>query len=267
MKRPHDRPLIVKRIMYIFDSFKLIAVVKNWPLIPLGILGIVNFKKGCVLNLRDGLFFKIHHPFDALTIKETCYENDYHLKHSLKGLTIIDVGANIGDFAVFAAFMNPNSKVFAYEPSHKTFKQLSENIYLNKMTDRIVAVREAVGGGRGRAKLYDSGVSGVRSLFRARKEKKFEVVNIVTLNDVFERNKLKRCDFLKIDCEGGEYNIFQNTKKDIFEKIKQISMEFHEMLPGQNHQELVQLLRNVGYKVKYGYHNIESNIGYIHATR
>lgn len=236
-------------------------------MIPLGIFGIINFKKGCILNLRNGLSFKIYHAIEALTIKETCYENDYNLKRSLKKNNIVDIGANLGDFAVFAALTNPNSKIFACEPSVNTFRQLNENIYRNNMTDRIVPIRKAIGGKRGRTKLYDSGSSGVRSVFKTRGEKKFEIVQVFTLNDLFKKYRLKKCDFLKIDCEGGEYDILQNTKQNTFNKIRQISLEFHEMLPGQDHRKLVVLLRNAGYKVNYGYHKIENTIGYIYAKK
>ena len=267
MRRPRKKPSFLRVIMYFFESAKLVYLVKNWLVIPLGFFRIANFKNGCTLHLRNGLSFKIYHSLEALTLKEIFYDNDYKLRRSLRKCTIIDIGANIGGFAIFAASINPNSQIFAYEPSRRTFKQLEENISKNRLRGRIFAVQKAVGGKKEKLNLYDSGPSGTRSVFRTRGEKKFENVSIITLNDLFKEYRLKKCDFLKIDCEGGEYDILQNTKREMFSKIRQISLEFHEMLPAQNHQKLVTLLRNAGYKVRYGYHKIENNIGYIYAKK
>ena len=61
---------------------------------------------------------------------------------------------------------------------------------------------------------------------------------------------LQRIDFLKIDCEGGEYDIFRNIPTEQWKRIQRIAMEFHELGPGQEHQELVTCLRQQGFHVE-----------------
>jgi len=49
----------------------------------------------------------------------------------------------------------------------------------------------------------------------------------VTLRDIFEEHRIRRCDFLKIDCEGAEYDILYSSSPDVLERVDQIAMEVH----------------------------------------
>lgn len=267
MNKPDKKPLLLRKFLYLALSVRLISVIKNWIAIPLAVMGIIDFRKGYVLHLRSGVSFKVHHFMEALTINEIFGGNEYLLEKNNKTRTIIDIGANIGAFSIFAAINSTRSKVFSYEPSGKTFKQLKQNILLNDLKGRIIPNKKAVGGKTGKLRLYDAGISGIKSIYKTRGEEKFEVVEVITLKDIFEKNKLKSCDFLKIDCEGAEYEILFNTPPGLFKKIKRISLEFHEIVRNRDHQDLVELLKKAGYKVRSNYHKIENNIGYIHARR
>ena len=41
--------------------------------------------------------------------------------------------------------------------------------------------------------------------------------------------KKQKIDFLKIDCEGSEYDILYNLDSNLYAKIKVISLEFHDL--------------------------------------
>lgn len=267
MSRPKKKPTIVRMFLYLIASARMISIIKNWYDVPLAVFGLRNFRKGHLLHLRNGTHFEVFHFMEALTINEIFGENDYRLKEGRSTHTIIDIGANIGTFSIFAALKNPGAKVIAYEPSKKTFHQFCENISLNKLEENIFPKKQAIGGKNGKLKLYDSGISGQKSIYRTRGEGKYESVEVITLKDVFSKNRINVCDFMKIDCEGAEYDILMNTPKDLFKKIRKISLEFHEIKPDQDHSHLTAFLKGVGYKVSCNYHNIENNIGYIWATR
>ena len=55
-------------------------------------------------------------------------------------------------------------------------------------------------------------------------------------------------DFLKIDCEGGEWSLFTPEAQELAHAVGYIAMEYHE-IDGHTHGELVEMLRNVGFKV------------------
>lgn len=253
--------------MYLLYAFRLSFLIRNWIAIPLAVMGIVSFKKGYVLRLRNGVSLIVCHFMEALTIEEIFGDNEYLLERTNLPRTIVDIGANIGTFSIFAAISNPKAVIIAFEPSHKTFRQLKRNILINKFINRITPNNFAIGGKREKLKLYNSGVSGTKSIYKTRREKTFEIVNAITLEDIFKKFSIKKIDFLKIDCEGAEYEILFNTAPIFFNRITTISLEFHELTPNQDHKAIISLFKKVGYKVKSSYHSIENSIGYIYASR
>ena len=60
---------------------------------------------------------------------------------------------------------------------------------------------------------------------RIQESEDFQVITLAQIIDQFE---LEKIDFLKIDCEGSEYDILYNLESSIYAKIKVISLEFHD---------------------------------------
>ena len=86
----------------------------------------------------------------------------------------------------------------------------------------------------------------------------------IYLNELFKNYRIHRCDFLKIDCEGAEYNIFYHTSDKTFNKIRTISMEFHDV-EGNNSTglELLRYLVEKGFNVaKFNYNETHLNLNF-----
>lgn len=267
MTQPKPLPKAVRIAKYIISSFKMIGIIENWFVVPMGAFGLLDFSDGIILKLRNGVKFLALDFMDAWTIKEVFADNDYQILFSNKPATIIDIGANIGAFSVFAAHKRPKAKVLSFEPGKKAFFQLKENILLNEMEKRILPSRMAVYKKRQTIRLYDSGRTGLGSIYRVRKEKKYSVVDTITLKDIFIKYKVKVCDYLKVDCEGAEYEILSGCPPNILKKVRRISLEFHEICFDQNHHDLIKKLIDNGFKVSHKYNSIENNIGYIYGKR
>lgn len=267
MHKPKAKPKYIRWLLYYWQAKNLIGFIKNWYLIPLSYLGLISPKNGLTLYLNNGLQFTAKHFLEAVGIKEVFVDSDYHLPAYKSKAVVIDIGANIGAFSIYAALSSPQVSVYCVEPSRSTFRTLSTNIKINHLDHRIVPINAAVWGSHTKIKLFSAGPSGIRSAFRSRGETRYESIDTVTLEDIFNRYKLKKCDFLKIDCEGAEYEILKTCQPKTFSKIKQISLEFHELTPDQRHQELIRILKKNGFRVKSQYHSIENNIGYIYAIR
>jgi hypothetical protein len=64
--------------------------------------------------------------------------------------------------------------------------------------------------------------------------------------EIFEKNNIKICSLLKIDCEGAEYEILFNTTDELFRRIENIFFEIH---PIKDHlpEELKIFLTKKGY--------------------
>lgn len=68
-----------------------------------------------------------------------------------------------------------------------------------------------------------------------------------SLDDIFTSSRITKCDLLKVDCEGCEYEIFRNTSDSTLKKIQNIAMEIH--LFNENQKRNYRLLKS---KLKSG---------------
>lgn len=76
-------------------------------------------------------------------------------------------------------------------------------------------------------------------------------VEMITLEDIFERFRLGKIDLLKMDIEGAEWDIIERFGLRDFARIEQISVEFHDFL-NKDHarsERCVAKLKKLGYKV------------------
>jgi FkbM family methyltransferase len=171
------------------------------------------------------------------------------------GDVVVDIGANIGSFAVYAAAARRAGRVIAFEPHPGNFSLLSRNVEENGLGQVVTCVNEAVSGSPGQVLLLeDAGNFGGHSLAAtglasAETATAFKV-RCGTLEETFERFGLTRIDYLKIDCEGAEYEILEATPESIFRRIGRVSMEYHRR-PGRRVEELGEILERYGFRVRY----------------
>ena len=76
-------------------------------------------------------------------------------------------------------------------------------------------------------KLYETNDFGTNTIYGS--ENDFVDVQSTTLEKIFDENNISNCDFLKMDCEGAEYEILFNLPEKIFKKINKICLEYHDM--------------------------------------
>ena len=177
---------------------------------------------------------------------------------------VIDIGAHIGAFTVFAAKQAAHGQIYAYEPYTENFELLKENILLNGLTN-VHVFNLGVGGQNERAKLYvDTTNNAGHSMFNATDNS--TEIQLTSLSSLFENNKLERCNFLKIDCEGAEYEILFSATEAILKKIDSIAMEYHDgMYRKKDVNDMVALLSDNGFTVKLP--NPEAHQGLLYAKR
>ena len=176
------------------------------------------------------------------------------------GDVVVDLGAHIGVFTVFAARHARGVKVYCYEPLPENFELLKANVRLNKLGDRVKMFQLAVADKRSFSPLY-IGDTGLASLNL--QSGKHVVAKVIRLEDVAYNNNLDRIDFLKVDVEGAEYDIFRNVDKDVLRSVRRIAMECHSL---RNAVNLKNLLRNSGFTVSIR-ESGHSSLSYIYAVR
>ena len=132
-------------------------------------------------------------------------EADLFRKCLKPNLVIIDIGANIGYYAIIAGKgIGPRGKIFAYEPENRNFSFLKKNIEANKLAN-VIPLKIALSNEKGMSKLYlDEDNKGRHSL-AYEKNKECLVIETDTLDNSLEQFGSPAVDIIKIDIEGAEF--------------------------------------------------------------
>jgi FkbM family methyltransferase len=171
-----------------------------------------------------------------------------------KGWTVIDLGANMGFFTLQATLRDKGIHVVAVEPIPAYVSVLKENIARNHLTNVQViqaAVAERSGTQVPITIWYPaSGEPMVQDVIPddANRIETIQVAGL-TIAEIFSRGNVTRCDLLKIDMEGAEYDVLNTLPDTIWSRILRVVMEIHNK-PGRHSDELVKLLENKGFQVQ-----------------
>ena len=226
------------------------------------------------VRLRDGKPIYLRSGFSDFHLFQRIFLQDEYRLGRLAGTQadcIVDLGANVGLFAARASAVA--RRVVAYEPVLRNFECLERNV---ARRPNVVAVREAVAGSPGRLRIHhpeEEGRSASYSSFlpgRSPRPGRFEEVGAVTLDDVFERHGITRCDLLKIDVEGQEYEILHGASASVLERTLRIHGEYHDVGgedPRTRIGGLAALLRAGGFEVEVLAHARRPNHGKLFASR
>ena len=169
-------------------------------------------------------------------------------EETMRGREVIDIGANMGTFSILAASLGAR-KVLAVEPVTATFDVLIKNVWKSG-SDVIKPQKAVISDSAGKyVRIGLQQKTGHNSLYNAQEE--FEEVYSMTLN-----NLLSMVDgsnvFLKMDCEGAEYDILMSASEEDMERITTIAMEVHgDLHPKYKGIEVIQQkLESFGFTLK-----------------
>jgi FkbM family methyltransferase len=260
----------LKHAVEFIGTAGLFRVIRNWPEFLACYLGI-NQKPIVQIRLHNGLTFDIRpEALDCRTVHEICIRDDYRLRsmHDVSG-TIIDIGANIGVFAVSVLHAYPHTRVIACEPMIDNIKLLRNNIDLNSYGTRAIVVEQAVSEKHGAIDFYKSQASGGEGTIMPQGtcfEKR--TVDAITLADLFERFSIRQCSLVKMDVEGAEYQILYSTPRKILDKIDRIHLEYHTTAGSRDMSGdvLAAYLRGRGFAVTVR-RLLSGKSGYLFCTR
>lgn len=224
------------------------------------------------VRLRShGLQFRVRGAMDVWSIKETFLDRFYE-KH---GFTIqphwkiIDIGAGLGDYTLYAAVTQPTSQVFSFEPYPESFVLMQENLRLNAINN-VQAFEKAIGAVSGELILDLSSNEPLQfqsQLKQAVHIAKSLSVSSLSLVDALAKLGLESCDLLKLDCEGAEYDILFGAPQPVLEHIQRIVMEYHDDLNQYNHADLTRFLKERGFVVELFPNPVHAYLGYLRAIR
>lgn len=159
------------------------------------------------------------------------------------GFTVIDVGANIGIYTIFAAKrVAPDGMVYSFEPNPEVVERLEENVG----TDNVRIVRCALGEAPGAVRFYLSHDSAKGSTHSTGGDAKMIDVPCLSLDGFNEETMQGRTiDYLKIDAAGGDYQVLLGA--DRLFSTRKVRLVQVECLYDKN--EIREFLLDHGYVV------------------
>ena len=162
---------------------------------------------------------------DLWTVMETFERKMYAPLCSLPDAkVIIDLGANIGDSAVYFAKAYPNAKIIAVECDDCNFQVLLNNV---KRYSNVIPVKAAIWGNN--KKLLIKSGQGENSICvcAAGRECLANSVKGLTMHDLIKTFGIEKIDILKIDIEGAEKNLFEHDCSWL-SIVQTIGIELHD---------------------------------------
>jgi FkbM family methyltransferase len=173
---------------------------------------------------------------------------------SVEPATVIDVGANKGQFSSFAASRWPKARILAFEPLPRPAAR-----YRRVLGDRATLFDCALGAEAARLEMHVASRDDSSSLLSLGERQKsvFHMDEVATLSvDVQRLDKVLEGlvvapALLKIDVQGYEYEVIQGLG-DLAPEIEWIYVEtsFVELYTGQRlHNEVAALLGELGYEL------------------
>lgn len=235
-------------------------------------------------KLPNGFVVNCHHPREVRFMWKEIFEEKVYLKYGLAlepGSCVVDIGANVGMFSLWASEQADGLCLHAVEPIPETFAALNSNLSHLK---NITLHQKAIGGEAGEMTMFyypRASVLSMNSLEHSRnvetvreslaKSAKYAIVRwlaskptlyayalrliigspkqrvcpVDTLSGLIREQSIARIDLLKIDVEGGETKVFEGIAAEDWPRIRQITLETDQnRLPA-----IRELLESKGFQV------------------
>lgn len=178
----------------------------------------------------------------------------------------VDIGGNIGAFSLAFLEAYPNARGISVEPGSLAFQFLNSNLAANGASSAIETIQAAVVGNQATKTLRffekptaTGGSTAVAECTHAEEEPgRWVDVPTVSIADVLSRAG-RPITLVKMDIEGGEYEIILNAPAAVWKNVKRIVAEYHPV-SGHSYTELVEALGRAGFALEQ--HDVYKNEGF-----
>lgn len=185
-------------------------------------------------------------------------ETETHLIQFMKkSKCFLDIGANVGYFSLLAKSVNPNLKVYSFEPNPNNVKKINENIHINGF-ENIILTADCLSNALGEVSfsvppINESGWGRITNDHLPLENFTHIKAKTITLDSLVQNNFFGEDipDLIKIDVEGNEFKIIQGAKI-FFEKFSPIlCIELNEPCLKDcqtSSSEIINFMKQIGYK-------------------
>lgn len=185
--------------------------------------------------------------------REICGNDEYKLKdiELNDGDVIVDIGANVGIVSIYLAKRFPNVKILAYEAHPHTYSNFLKNIEANNVKN-IIPHNLAVYSKDNETLDITLDVinTGSSSCFKNDEGQITETIPTISLDTIITNNNISSIRYLKIDCEGAEFDILEGSKLIHEIEVQDIGIEIHSFMKshGKDVESLTELIKKISIK-------------------
>jgi len=222
---------------------------------------VINARGNEVRIKYDGGYYVINgYRFKIIrgTFADTFLSEDYH-DANIRNKVIIDVGAFVGDSAIYFAFRGAR-KVIAIEPHPGAYAEMLDNIRLNNMESVIIPINAGLASKPGKVCVEDVDIT---KWHHYRPSDCPNTVPAITLGELISRFGVDPNDaVLKMDCEGCEFDVILSDYEHV-RLFRELILEYHPRFANKSLDDLLNALgRDYSCNIKGN-----KDLGIMHCVR
>lgn len=172
---------------------------------------------------------------------------------------ILDVGAHAGFFTLYCRVLNPSAEIYALEPLSENIAAFKEHLEKNNV-EGVEIVEAALARATEKRKIVITEDNHNNYLDEAGEKE----AQAYSFKDFCDKNDLDKVDLLKMDIEGGEYEIIAAMDEEDFKKVGAFILEYHE--GEKNHGEIESRLRENGFGMQIFSSQFDKTMGFLFAV-
>lgn len=216
----------------------------QWLPLTLAYVGLWALKYPYDLRLRSGAVLTLAERTELIIFWLVFARRHYPVEAADR--VIVDVGANLGFFTLYAARQAPAARIIAVEPFPETCRRLRELLAHNHIEQRVTVLNCAVAAQPGPAKMDSA--EGIPSVYRRIQSESAASLNLNpghrridansanpgvpilkrTLGDALEAAGVEEVDLMKMNIHGSEYEVLLGTPPSVMRRIRKIAVQYHE---------------------------------------
>lgn len=162
--------------------------------------------------------------------------------------TVVDLGANMGNFTILALATSPSTRAICVEADAATAAKLRRSLAQNGWEDRAMVIEAFVGGHLNLQHATPSEVGG---------EGLESATPTISIDELLRRGDIDRIDFLKCDIEGSEFGLL-DAPNALVDRADRIAMEVHKTVGDS--ERLKRFLQECGFRIFTHRHNAHDEI-------
>lgn len=174
-----------------------------------------------------------------------------------EGDVVLDVGANVGLFTVFAS-KKAKCQVYAFEPVTYTFNILLETIKLNGVENYAIPINIGLSNYSGYADINLSSENNLSasSILFVDHAVETEKIEVTSIDEFIKVNNIEKVDFIKADIEGSERDMLEGAKQTLKNHRPKLAICTYHLPDDKDVLSRIILDANPDYRIEYSSHKL-----------